>query len=108
MKASVLIMTYNQEAVIGQTIESVLTQVTDFDYEIVVAEDCSTDRTRSIVCDYRDRFPDYRRAERREVFKDAVKIILHERQKCAKLRMMLRGYVDYRRGRLGLLHPPPE
>jgi glycosyltransferase involved in cell wall biosynthesis len=58
MKASVLIVTYNQEAVIGQTLESVLTQVTDFDYEIVVAEDCSTDRTRSIVCDYRDRFPD--------------------------------------------------
>jgi len=58
MKASVLIVTYNQEAVIGQTIESVLTQVTDFDYEIVIAEDCSTDRTRSIVREYRDRFPD--------------------------------------------------
>ncbi|UCD50360.1 MAG: glycosyltransferase [Phycisphaerales bacterium] len=58
MKASVLIVTYNQEAVIGQTVESVLTQVTDFDYEIVIAEDCSSDHTRAIVCEYRDRFPD--------------------------------------------------
>ena len=55
---------------------------------------------------YRDRFPDYRRAERREVFKDVVKIILHERRKCAKLRMMLRGYIDYRCGRLGPLQSP--
>jgi len=58
MKASVLITTYNQEKVIGQAIEGALAQVTSFDYEIVVAEDCSTDRTRSILCEYRDRFPD--------------------------------------------------
>ncbi len=58
MKASVLITTYNQEKVIGQAIEGALAQVTSFDYEIVVAEDCSTDRTRSIICEYRDRFPD--------------------------------------------------
>lgn len=66
MKASVLIVTYNQEKVIGQAIESVLTQVTDFDYEIVIAEDCSTDRTRAIVCDYRDRFPNRIRVLLRE------------------------------------------
>ena len=58
MKASVLIMTYNQEKVIGQAIEGALAQTTSFDYEIVIAEDCSTDRTRSIICEYRDRFPD--------------------------------------------------
>ena len=58
MKASVLITTYNQEAVIGQAVESVLAQATAFDYEIVIAEDCSTDRTRSVVCEYRDRHPD--------------------------------------------------
>jgi glycosyltransferase involved in cell wall biosynthesis len=58
MKASVLIVTYNQQDLIGQAIESALSQVTDFDYEIVVADDCSTDRTRSVACGYCDRFPD--------------------------------------------------
>lgn len=50
---------------------------------------------------YRDRFPAFRRAEMREVAKDAIKIVLHERQKGLKLRMMLRGYRDYLRGHLG-------
>lgn len=54
---SVAILTYNQEAYIGKTIESVLNQITDFDYEIVIGEDCSTDRTRSIVLDYQKNFP---------------------------------------------------
>jgi len=58
MKASILIVTYNQQDLIGQAIESALSQVTDFDTEIVVADDCSTDRTRSVARGYRDRFPD--------------------------------------------------
>lgn len=58
MKASVLITTYNQEDLIGRAIEGALEQVTDFDYEIVIGEDCSTDRTRSVICGYRDRYPD--------------------------------------------------
>lgn len=66
MKASVLITTYNQEEVIGQAIESALDQVVDFEYEIVIGEDCSTDRTRSVVCKYRDRFPDRIRLVLRE------------------------------------------
>jgi glycosyltransferase involved in cell wall biosynthesis len=58
MKASVLITTYNQEDLIGQAIESALAQVTDFDYEIVIGEDCSTDQTRSVVRSYGERYPD--------------------------------------------------
>lgn len=58
MKASVLITTYNQEQVIGQAIESALAQATDFDYEIVVADDGSTDRTQSVIREYHHRFPD--------------------------------------------------
>jgi glycosyltransferase involved in cell wall biosynthesis len=49
MKVSVLTITYNQEQFIAQTVESALQQVTAFDYEIVIAEDCSTDATRDIV-----------------------------------------------------------
>jgi glycosyltransferase involved in cell wall biosynthesis len=58
MKVSVLIITYNHEQYIAQALESVLMQEADFDYEVVVGEDCSTDATRSILLDYRSRFGD--------------------------------------------------
>ena len=58
MKVSVHIVTYNQERYISQAIESVLMQEVDFEYEIVIGEDYSTDRTRAIVLDYADRHPD--------------------------------------------------
>src|SRR5690606_17199933 len=38
-------------------IESVLAQRTNFPIEIVIGEDCSTDRTRESVVDYARRFP---------------------------------------------------
>lgn len=58
MKVSVLIMTYNHERFIAQALDSALTQETSFDYEILVSEDCSTDRTREIVVAYHARYPD--------------------------------------------------
>ena len=54
---SVRILTYNHERWIAQAIESVLAQVCDFEFELVLAEDCSTDRTRDICLDYQRRFP---------------------------------------------------
>ena len=58
MKFSVAMITYNQERFIGQAIESVLAQKVNFDFEIVIGEDCSTDGTRAIVMDYQRRYPD--------------------------------------------------
>ena len=55
---SVSILTYNHERFIAKAIESVLVQEVDFDYEIVIAEDCSTDRTREIVIEYAERYPE--------------------------------------------------
>jgi glycosyltransferase involved in cell wall biosynthesis len=49
MKLSVLQVTYNHEAFIEQSVRSVLAQKTNFDFEIVIGEDCSTDRTRTIL-----------------------------------------------------------
>jgi len=60
MRLSVLIATYNQEKYIEQAIRSAMAQRTTFDFEIVVADDCSTDRTpeiiRSLVAESPDRF----------------------------------------------------
>lgn len=48
-KVSVLMLTYNQQEFIEQAIRSVLNQRVDFDYEIVIADDCSSDDT-GLIC----------------------------------------------------------
>lgn len=57
MKVSVLIITYNQEEYITSAIKSALAQATNFDYEIIVGEDASTDRTREIVLNLQEQHP---------------------------------------------------
>lgn len=63
---SVVICTYNQEKYIAQTIESVLMQECDFDFEIIIGEDCGQDKTRDICLDYQKKFP------------EKIKLILHD------------------------------
>jgi glycosyltransferase involved in cell wall biosynthesis len=58
MKVSVLMITYNHARYISEAVESVLMQQTTFDYELVIGEDCSTDDTRNILLDYKERYPD--------------------------------------------------
>jgi len=55
---SVSMITYNHEAFIRQAIEGVLMQKTDFDFELVIGEDCSTDATREICFEYQRRCPE--------------------------------------------------
>lgn len=55
---SVHIITYNQERYIAQAIEGALRQKTDFPYEIIIGEDCSTDGTANIVLEYQRTHPD--------------------------------------------------
>jgi len=56
-KVSVCLVTYNHEKFIKQAIESVFMQKTDFDYEVVIGEDYSTDNTRKILSQYQMRYP---------------------------------------------------
>lgn len=46
---SILCLAYNHEAFIAQALESFVAQVTRFEVEIVVADDCSGDRTTAVV-----------------------------------------------------------
>ena len=55
---SVVMTTYNHERYIAQAIESVLRQQTSFAVEIVIGEDCSTDRTLNIAQDYQSQYPE--------------------------------------------------
>lgn len=49
--------TFNHEKYIGQAIDSVLMQETDFRYELLIGEDCSQDQTRKIVNEYQEKYP---------------------------------------------------
>lgn len=55
---SVCMITYNHEAFIKEAIEGVLMQQTSFPIELVIGEDCSTDRTREICIEYQQKYPD--------------------------------------------------
>jgi glycosyltransferase involved in cell wall biosynthesis len=59
---SVLIITYNQQNVIGRAIESVLCQKNYGLKEIVVCDDCSKDNNWEIVNKYASQYPDIIRA----------------------------------------------
>lgn len=50
---SVNCITYNHEDYIAQAIEGFLNQKTNFEFEILIGEDCSTDQTLKIVEEYR-------------------------------------------------------
>jgi glycosyltransferase involved in cell wall biosynthesis len=56
-KVSVLMVTYNHERYIAQSVQSALAQETSFPVEIVIGEDCSTDRTREILLDLQRAHP---------------------------------------------------
>lgn len=57
-KLSVILITYNHEKYIEKALDSVLSQETDFPFEIVVGEDCSTDDTKNIVKKYVSKYPE--------------------------------------------------
>ncbi len=79
IKVSALILTYNHEQFIGQAIEGVLMQKTDFPYELVIAEDCSTDGTRDVIRRYCRKYP------------DRIRIVLNRHNIRAR-RTIVRGY----------------
>lgn len=57
-KVSIAMITYRHERFITQAVESVMMQETDFSYELVIGEDCSPDRTRPIVLELQQKYPD--------------------------------------------------
>ncbi len=58
VKLSVVFITYNHERYVERALRSACEQETDFAYEIVVGEDCSTDSTREILKKVAAEYPD--------------------------------------------------
>lgn len=54
---SVHMLAYNHEPYIRQAIEGVMMQKTNFEFELVIGEDASTDKTREICFEYQKKHP---------------------------------------------------
>ncbi|HVG14699.1 MAG TPA: glycosyltransferase [Chitinophagaceae bacterium] len=55
---SVMTLTYNHGKYIRQCLEGILMQQTNFRFEIIVGDDCSTDNTQSIIREFEEKYPD--------------------------------------------------
>lgn len=64
---SVCLITYNHAPYIKDAIEGVLMQKVNFSWELIIADDFSTDVTREIVLEYKEKYPDF------------IKLILQEK-----------------------------
>jgi glycosyltransferase involved in cell wall biosynthesis len=54
---SIVSITYNHELFIEDALNSWLNQEIDFDFEIIIGDDCSQDKTVSIIQSYQKKFP---------------------------------------------------
>lgn len=57
MKLSVCVITYNHENYIERCLKSIVDQVVNFQFEIIVGEDCSTDNTRNVIRGMSEKYP---------------------------------------------------
>lgn len=54
---SIICPAYNQEAFVAQTLDGFLSQQTNFNFEILIHDDASTDATARIIAQYAERYP---------------------------------------------------
>jgi glycosyltransferase involved in cell wall biosynthesis len=56
MKLSICCITFNHQRFIAQALDGFLMQKTDFDFEIIISDDCSTDNTAAICNEYQKNY----------------------------------------------------
>lgn len=57
IQVSIVCITYNHEKFIAKMLDSLLSQKTNFKYEILIHDDASKDRTQEIIRDYANKYP---------------------------------------------------
>ncbi|MCX2716500.1 glycosyltransferase family A protein [Helicobacter sp. MIT 21-1697] len=57
VRLSIIMPTYNREAYIKEALDSILMQESSYPYEIIIADDCSTDKSLEIAQEYQARNP---------------------------------------------------
>lgn len=58
IKVSVIVHTYNHEKFIRQTLDSILCQEVNFQFEVIIGDDASPDTTPQIIQEYQLKFPE--------------------------------------------------
>ncbi|MDR0333403.1 MAG: glycosyltransferase [Dysgonamonadaceae bacterium] len=77
---SVCMITYNHEKFISQAIEGVLMQKTNFPIELIIGEDCSTDKTREICIEYQQKYPEIIKLQLPEINKGMMRNFIENMQ----------------------------
>ena len=72
-----LMPTYNKENTLAKAIESVLMQKTDFEYTLIILDDCSTDKSNEIANEYLKKYPDKIKIVRNETNLKLLKSIIN-------------------------------
>ena len=57
LKLSIICATYNHEKYIKYALDSIIMQQVNFEYEVLIGEDCSTDKSRMILEKYERMYP---------------------------------------------------
>lgn len=57
IKVSVCCLAYNHEKYIRKTLDGFVNQITNFNYEILINDDASTDETKKIIEEYQKKYP---------------------------------------------------
>lgn len=82
---SIVCITCNHAPYIRQAIESIANQETDFDFEIIVHDDCSTDGTTDVVREFAEKYP------------DIIKPIIREKNIYSQGKILYNHYMNLRR-----------
>lgn len=93
-KVTVCVVTYNQKDFIGQCLQSLIDQKTDFHFEIIVGDDCSTDGTSEIVANLAKSHPDRIFHQRHDANIGAYRNYIHVHAWAAKRGCQYIAHVD--------------
>lgn len=58
IEVSIVCITYNQEQYVAEMLDGLVSQKTNFQYEILIHDDASTDGTQNIIEEYAKKYPD--------------------------------------------------
>ena len=83
---SCVCITFNHDKYISDAIDSMLAQVTDYRFEIIIHDDLSTDKTRDILIDYKRRYP------------SIIKLILQDENQYSKGKKITQLAVEHAKG----------
>lgn len=56
-KVSVCVISYNHVKYIRRCLQSLVNQETDFNFDVIIRDDYSTDGTREIICEFSEKYP---------------------------------------------------